>query len=86
MKYNLRRKWKQLRAACQNTGACSCLRQTNDGNDRDVVCTQAHKTGIGDIQGTSPLHCPPRDSETRKDNAHPHSLQLICLISRSPTE
>ena len=33
-------------------------------------CTQAHKTGIGDIQGTSPLHCPPRDSETRKDNVH----------------
>ena len=37
-------------------------------------CTQAHKTGIGDIQGTSQLHCPPRDSETRKDNAHQHSL------------
>ena len=70
MKYKLIRKSKQLRAACQNTGACSRLRQTNDGNDRGAVCTQAHKTGIGDIQGTSPLHCPPRDSETRKDNVH----------------
>ena len=34
---------------------------------------KAHKTGIGDLQGTSPLHCPPRDSETRKDNVHPQS-------------
>ena len=52
----------------------------------DAVCTQAHQTGIGDIQGSSPLHCPPRDSETRKDNAHPYRLQLICFISRTPTE
>ena len=52
----------------------------------DAVCTQAHKAGIGDIQWTSPLHCPPRDSETRKDNTHPHSLQLICLNSRPSTE
>ena len=45
-------------------------------------CTM-HQAGIRDLQGTSPPHCPPRGGEIWKDNAHPHSFQLVRFI---PTE
>ena len=85
MKYKLRRSWKQLSTARKKHQ--SMQPPMTDKWWKWLRCSllTGSQAGIGDTCETSPIHCPLQDSETRKDNALPHSLHLICFICGSLT-